>query len=69
MADITISVNGESMDAPLHTTIADLVVIMALQDKRIAVELNEEIVPRSRHAEVELKANDIVEVVTAIGGG
>lgn len=57
------------MDTPPHTTIADLVARMALQDKRIAVELNEEIVPRSRHAEVELKSNDIIEVVTAIGGG
>ena len=66
---MNIQVNGEAFTAPQNTTLADLIGLMALQDKRIAVELNEEIVPRSKHGDVALKENDVVEVVTAIGGG
>lgn len=53
--------------APL--TIGALLEQLGLTGHRVAVEVNREIVPRSRHAELTLRDNDRVEVVRAIGGG
>jgi sulfur carrier protein len=50
-------------------TVAALLHDMGLAERRVAVEVNREIVPRSRHGEHQLKENDRVEVVFAIGGG
>ena len=49
--------------------VADLLARQELTGRRVAVELNLDIVPRSQHAETVLKAGDQVEVVHAIGGG
>jgi sulfur carrier protein len=64
-----IILNGEEkvLDGP--RTVSDLLVEIGLRDRRVAVEVNREIVPRSRHAEHELNNDDRVEVVRAIGGG
>ncbi len=64
-----IRVNGEPMDLSEGATIQDLVQQMTLQGKRLAVEVNEDIVPRSQHPEFRLSDGDRVEVVHAIGGG
>ena len=66
---ICFTVNGERFTSVEGMTVAQLVHEMKLEDKRIAVELNEEIVPRSRHETLVLREGDVVEVVTAIGGG
>ena len=50
-------------------TIAALLQEMGFSERRVAVEVNREIVPRSRHGQYQLKDNDRVEVVFAIGGG
>jgi len=50
-------------------TVAALLAELGMAGKRVAVEVNREIVPRSRHAEHHLNDNDRVEVVVAIGGG
>lgn len=50
-------------------TLADLMVELALAGKRVAVEKNGEIVPRSLHAAVRLAAGDRIEIVAAVGGG
>ena len=68
-ANMRITLNGEEKTLAATTTVGSLLHIMGLADKRVAVELNKEIVPRSRHAEVRLQDNDRVEVVAAIGGG
>ena len=64
-----IFLNGEdkSLDSPL--TVAQLLVQLGLTERPVAVEINQEIVPRSRHAEHRLQERDRVEVVMAIGGG
>ena len=49
--------------------VADLVRELSLENKRVAVEQNGRIVPRSRHAETALNAGDRIEVVVAVGGG
>ena len=64
-----ILVNGESKTLPEQATLADLITQMELTGKRIAVEINAEIVPRSQHGETRLNAGDEVEIVHAIGGG
>ena len=61
--------NGETQDMSSGTTIQDLVNIMEVGTRRYAVERNEEIVPRSLHAETVVNDNDQIEVVVAIGGG
>lgn len=64
-----VRVNGEAMDLPEGATVAALVERMTLAGKRLAVEVNEDIVPRSQHAKLTLNNGDRVEVVHAIGGG
>ncbi len=66
---IEIEVNGERRRFSEQGTLADLVEELGLQGKRIAVEVNLEIVPRSQYTGRLLVAGDRVEVVHAIGGG
>ena len=61
--------NGEHRTLPAGSTIADLLLAERLAGRRVAVEVNGEIVPRSRHGEWALAPGDRVEVVHALGGG
>lgn len=63
-----ISVNGKPQQLEATSLLA-LLESLAVADKRIAVELNQEICPRSQWAEVELNEGDLIEIVHAIGGG
>lgn len=62
-------INGKSTDVPDGSTVADLLRELGLAGRRIAVELNGEIVPRSQHGTQRIAAGDELEVVHAIGGG
>jgi sulfur carrier protein len=64
-----IQVNGEMLQVQDDITLTGLISQLELGDKRIAIELNLEIIPRSEHAEAVLKEADRVEIVHAIGGG
>lgn len=64
-----IQVNGEHFDASGCRTLDELVVRLGLADKRIAVELNMEIIPRGEYVGTPLSEGDRVEIVHAIGGG
>jgi sulfur carrier protein len=64
-----IQLNGDAMELPDAMTVADLIAHLELTGKRLAVEVNEDIVPRSQHPELTLSEGDRVEVVHAIGGG
>ena len=63
-------VNGSprSFDPPL-ATVADLIRELALEGKRIAVDKNGAIVPRSRYADTSIASGDRLEIVGAVGGG
>ncbi|MEH6578117.1 MAG: sulfur carrier protein ThiS [Amphritea sp.] len=64
-----IQVNGDSIQLQEGATITTLIEQMELGGRRVAVELNLEIVPRSQHPETVLSEGDRVELVHAIGGG
>lgn len=64
-----IQLNGEPFELDDGASIADLIARLDLSGRRLAVELNLEIVPRSQHAATILNDGDRVEVVHAIGGG
>ncbi len=64
-----IRVNGEPRAFAAPPTVAELLRDMGLEGKRVAVERNGEIVPRSHHAEVGLADGDRLEIVAAVGGG
>ena len=58
-----IYINGESQQLESNVTLAHLLNELGLAGKRLAVELNQEIVPRSTYAEVVLEADDRIEIV------
>lgn len=64
-----IHLNGEPYELADGQTVADLLARLDLAGRRVAVELNLDIVPRSLHAATALREGDRVEVVHAIGGG
>lgn len=64
-----IQLNGQPYSPGDVKTIADLLDALAMTGRRVAVELNTEIVPRSQYAETLLKDGDRLEIVQAIGGG
>jgi len=64
-----IQLNGEPYELPDGQNVAYLLEALELAGRRVAVELNLDIVPRSQHAATALKEGDQVEVVHAIGGG
>lgn len=66
---ISITLNGEQKEIENNSTLAMLVDTLELQDKRFAVEVNEDLVPRSEHAQYQIQNNDQIEIVHAIGGG
>ena len=66
---ISIRFNGEPMDVPLGTTVAELLERAAIRTKLVAVEVNLEIVTHAEHMTHQVQAGDTIEVVTLVGGG
>ena len=64
-----ITVNGESRTVESSCTASHLVEIMGITSGRIAMEVNQEIVPRSTYEKHQFQADDVVEIVHAVGGG
>ena len=64
-----IQLNGKSRELPDGSTAQQLVDELDLAGRRLAMEVNREIVPRSEYAGHVLKDGDLVEIVHAIGGG
>lgn len=64
-----VHVNGEEKELDEGATVAELLESLDLAGRRLAVECNGEIVPRSQHAKRHLVTGDRVEIVHAIGGG
>ena len=66
---MNITVNGENRTIEANSSLAQLLHALDLQGKRIAVEVNRDIVPRSEYDSFVLSDDDQVEIVNAIGGG
>jgi thiazole synthase len=66
---LPLTINGEPRNLPAPLTVADMLDRLGFDRRRIAVEVNREIVPLGQHAERRLNAGDAVEIVTLVGGG
>ena len=65
---MNVFINGEAKQVQA-ITLAELVNELNLQDKRIAVELNQHLIAKSRHAETVLTDDAKIEIIQAVGGG
>ena len=66
---IELSINGTTKQLRASNTIAELIIELDLVGKRIAIERNGEIVPRSLFSSTPLHNGDQLEIVVAVGGG
>jgi len=66
---IEVFINGAAERLEEPASVAGLLAARGLVGKRVAVERNGEIVPKSRHAETPLASGDRIEIVVAVGGG
>ena len=66
---MTVMLNGEERSCREGLTVADLVAELGLGKRRVAVEVNREIIPREEYAQHRLQLGDVIEVVHFVGGG
>ena len=66
---LSLRVNGDPRDVPKGCTVARLIDVLALGDRRVAVAINRDVIPRSRFATHCLQPDDHVEILEAVGGG
>lgn len=66
---INVVVNGDPRTVAAGATIAALLDELGLAGRRVAVERNQAVVPRARHADTALAEGDRLELVTFVGGG
>ncbi|WP_233236385.1 sulfur carrier protein ThiS [Bordetella sp. LUAb4] len=66
---MNIQLNGQPRDIPSGATVTQLIDLLGYTGKRIAVERNGEIVPKSQHEITSLNQDDKLEIVVAVGGG
>ena len=69
LSTMKLRVNGTEQLFNQSLTAAELVEYLGLQGRRIAMEVNQEIVPRSGYPDYVLQDNDRVEIIHAVGGG
>ncbi len=65
----SVFVNGVALEWPETGTVADLLARLGMQDKRVAVSIDRNVIPRSRHGEAPVRAGDRIEILEAVGGG
>lgn len=64
-----LQINGQSRELPDGLTVASLLTFLEIKAPRVAVEVNAEVVAKSRHLTTALQPGDQVEIVTFVGGG
>ena len=67
MIQVTVNGAAQRLDGPVN--VRQLLERLAMAGKKIAVERNGEIVPKSRHQQVMIQNGDQLEIVVAVGGG
>jgi thiamine biosynthesis protein ThiS len=66
---VTITLNGERYELDSRMTVAELLIRLEIDPRRVAVEHNLEILKRPRFADVVVSEGDSVEIVNFVGGG
>jgi len=66
---LSLTVNGELRHVPPGSSVTALLAMIGLAERKVAVERNMEIVPRSEYATTQLAQDDAIEIVHFIGGG
>jgi len=66
---VTVLVNGEERLVAVGRTVSDLLAELRLSGRRIAVEMNRDIVPRAEYASRPIRDGDRIEIVQFVGGG
>ena len=66
---MTIILNGQKKDVPAGITVLGLLEHLGIQQQRVAVERNEEIVRKARYGDTIISEGDSLEVVSFMGGG
>ncbi len=66
---MTLTLNGELLEVVDDSNAHDLIVQLGYENQRIALEINEAIIPKSKHTEFALNAGDKIEIIKAVGGG
>lgn len=66
---VSIRVNGGERSVPAGCSVAELLGLLGIAERRIAVAVNRDVVPRSAFRERRLHAGDRVEILEAVGGG
>jgi thiamine biosynthesis protein ThiS len=62
-------VNGQPREVAERITVADLLADLDVEPRHVAVEVNQQLVPRGDHGQRQLAAGDHLEIVTLVGGG
>jgi len=68
-SEATVLVNGVDVGLRAPCSVADLLCQLGMQGKRVAVSINRNVIPRSRHPEARVSAGDRIEILEAVGGG
>lgn len=66
---MTITLNGEPFSVPGPLTISDLLALLEIDPRRVAVERNITVVKRAAYATTEISEGDEIEIVNFVGGG
>lgn len=64
-----VTINGEREALEREMSVADLLADRRIESRRVAVEINEDIVPRKTYADTLVRDGDRIEIVTFVGGG
>ncbi len=64
-----IVLNGQNREVIDQCSIAKVLEILELQNRKVAVEVNQEVIPRTQHKFFVLSRGDQVEIIQAVGGG
>ncbi|MEM9587769.1 MAG: sulfur carrier protein ThiS [Planctomycetota bacterium] len=66
---IEITVNGRTVEIETSMSVQQLLNTVEVPENYLAVEINDEVVPREDYADHQVQSGDAVEVVTLVGGG
>jgi sulfur carrier protein len=66
---VTVTVNGAQRDIAAETTLDELLRTLGVRRDGTAVALNDDVVPRARHRETQLREGDRLEIIVAVAGG